>query len=125
MEKKYSVSGEWIQRHGALYRLGMSRLNADELGEVTYVGSAEKGKILKAGEPVLGLEAVKAAMDFYSPVDGVVVATNPLLIEQPQLVNEKPLDEGWLVEVELEKVSQLEGLLSEEEYLKSQGENNA
>lgn len=108
----YRDSHEWLTTDEPR-RVGVSDFAQDELGDVVFVELPEPGDPLAAGEPFGVIESIKAVSDLYSPVDGEVVAVNEALFDQPELVNEDPYGEGWLLEVE---VAGKDDLLSAEDY---------
>lgn len=95
-QPRYTKNGEWVRWEGGLWKVGLARSAADELGDVTFVEAPVVGRTIAAGEAVCTIEAVKAAADFYAPVGGRIAAVNPRLGAEPSLVNTSPEDEGWL-----------------------------
>ncbi len=117
--KKYSKTHEWVEvLEGSKARIGISNHAQEELGDIVYVDLPEVGKEIKKGEEFMSIESVKAAEDIYAPVSGKVVAVNEKLSDTPELVNQDAEGEGWLVEVELSDPSELDDLMTEEEYKK-------
>ena len=96
----YLESHEWLTTDDPR-RVGVSDFAQDELGDVVFVELPDPGDELVAGEPFGVIESIKAVSDLYSPVDGEVVAVNEALFDRPELVNEDPYGEGWLLEVEV------------------------
>jgi len=96
-EKRYTKNGEWAQKVGDRYRVGLAASTAEELGDVTFVEAPEAGRRVAAGAAACALEAVKAAADFYSPLAGRIAETNPALVARPSLVSESPEAEGWIL----------------------------
>jgi glycine cleavage system H protein len=94
----YRDSHEWLTTDDPR-RVGVSDFAQDELGDVVFVELPDPGDPLSAGEPFGVIESIKAVSDLYSPVDGEVVAVNEALFDRPELVNEDPYGEGWLLEV--------------------------
>jgi glycine cleavage system H protein len=105
----YTRSHEWARVEGDLVVVGITHYAQDQLGEVVYVELPEVGLGANAGEELGTLESVKAVAEFLSPVAGEVVEINDRLAEEPNLVNEDPYGDGWLVKIS--------GALEEDELL--------
>ncbi|MCB5251322.1 MAG: glycine cleavage system protein GcvH [Candidatus Cloacimonadales bacterium] len=118
----YSESHEWIKVDGNIAFIGISDFAQGELGDIVHVELAEADEKLIAGEPLGNLEAVKTVEDLISPVTGVVLEVNSELFDSPELINQSPYEDGWLVKIELENKDELESLLTAEEYRKLIGE---
>ncbi|MFB6168360.1 MAG: glycine cleavage system protein GcvH [Haloferacaceae archaeon] len=108
----YRESHEWLATDEPR-RVGVSDFAQDELGDVVFVELPDPGDELVAGEPFGVIESIKAVSDLYSPVDGEVAAVNEALFDRPELVNEAPYGEGWMLEVE---VTSEGDLLSVDDY---------
>jgi len=95
----YTRSHEWARVEGDLVVVGITHYAQDQLGEVVYVELPEVALGANAGEELGTLESVKAVAEFLSPVAGEVVEVNERLAEEPNLVNEDPYGDGWLVKI--------------------------
>ncbi len=95
----YGRTHEWAREEGDIVVMGISHYAQDQLGEVVYVELPEVGIGANAGEELGTLESVKAVSEFNSPVGGEVVEVNERLEDEPNLVNEDPYGEGWLVKI--------------------------
>ena len=115
-DRKYLESHEWVAVTDGTARVGITDFAQDELGDVVYVEVPEAGDDVTAGEAFGVVESIKAVSDLYAPVSGEVVAANDDLVDRPELVNDDPFDDGWMLEVELSDEGELDGLLSPEEY---------
>ncbi|HHX23259.1 MAG: glycine cleavage system protein GcvH [Tepidanaerobacteraceae bacterium] len=115
-ELKYTKEHEWILVEDDKGKIGITDHAQDELGDVVYVELPEVGDKVVMGEPFGSVESVKAASDLYSPISGTVVDVNEALSDNPELVNESPYDDGWMIVVEVEDESELDELLTPEEY---------
>ncbi|MFN2544531.1 MAG: glycine cleavage system protein GcvH [Actinomycetota bacterium] len=115
---KYTKEHEWTRDEGSgRVRVGITDFAQDALGDVVYVDVPEVGTAVQAGQPFGEVESTKSVSDVYSPVTGKVVERNAQLEERPELVNEDPYGDGWMVAIEVEGQSaQLEGLLDAEGY---------
>ncbi|WP_207589393.1 glycine cleavage system protein GcvH [Halomontanus rarus] len=121
-DRRYLESHEWahaLESDGdGVVRIGISDFAQDELGDVVFVELPEEGESITAGEQFGVIESIKAVSDLYAPVSGEVVAVNETLFDSPELVNDDPFGEGWMLEVETDddlESADLE-LLSADEY---------
>ena len=115
-DRKYLESHEWVADTDGTAKIGISDFAQDELGDVVFVELPSEGDELSHDEEFGVVESIKAVSDLYSPVNGIVTAVNDALADQPELVNEGPFGDGWMVEVELADDSELDELLSAEAY---------
>jgi glycine cleavage system H protein len=115
-ECRYLETHEWARRDDGAVRVGITDFAQDELGDVVFVELPAVGDELERGSEFGVIESIKAVSDLYAPVGGEVTSTNEDLFDAPELVNEDPFGDGWMLEVELEDESDLEALLSADEY---------
>ncbi len=115
-DRKYLESHEWVDDAADTARIGISDFAQDELGDVVFVELPDEGEEFAQNDEFGVVESIKAVSDLYSPVNGTVTAVNDALADQPELVNEDPFGEGWMLEVELADDSGLDELLSADEY---------
>jgi len=115
-ELRYLESHEWTTSDDDTVRVGVSDFAQDELGDVVFVELPEVGDEVTAGEPFGVVESIKAVSDLYAPVSGEVVAVNEDLFDRPELVNEDPYGDGWMLEVDATEGSEAEDLLDADEY---------
>ncbi len=114
---KYSKEHEWARVEGARAAVGITRFAADQLGDVVYVDvNLKVGDQVKQFGAFGTVESVKAASDLFSPVSGKIVRINDLLKDQPELVNQDPYGQGWMIEVELASPAELDALLGPADY---------
>ncbi len=113
----YLPTHEYARVEGNVAYLGISVVAAKSLGNVVYVDMPEDGDDVVKGEDFGAVESVKAASDLFSPVSGAVVEVNEHLIDNPRLLNEDPMA-NWIIKVEMTDPSELESLLSPEDYEK-------
>lgn len=111
---RYAESHEWVAQRDGTVRVGISDFAQDELGDVVFVELPAEGEELDRGGSFGVVESIKAVSDLYAPVAGTVVETNDALIGQPELINEDPFEDGWILEVDPREG--LEHLFSAEEY---------
>ena len=116
-ELKYASSHEWarLEEDGTV-TVGISDHAQDALGDVVFVELPDLGASLSAGDEAGVVESVKAASDVYAPVGGEVVAVNEALEDAPETVNTDPYTDGWFYRLKVEDPSELEGMLSAEDY---------
>lgn len=115
-ELKYDKEHEWVRLDGDVAVIGISHFAQDQLGEVVYVDLPAEGDTVVAGETFGEIESVKSVSELYSPVNGEIIKVNDALEDAPETVNEDPYGEGWMIEVSLADATELDGLLSAEEY---------
>tara|TARA_B100000700_G_C14653509_1_gene673093 strand:- start:122 stop:499 length:378 start_codon:yes stop_codon:yes gene_type:complete len=115
---KYTEEHEWIKRDGMTVVVGITEHAVEQLGDLVFVELPEVGKELTKDEEVVVIESVKAASDILAPLDGKVLEINEAIVEEPSLVSSDPLGEGWFFKMELKDVSNLDSMMTEEEYKK-------
>ncbi|MFC6754318.1 glycine cleavage system protein GcvH [Halorubrum tibetense] len=115
-ELRYLESHEWTTADGDTVRVGISAFAQDELGDVVFVELPAAGDEVTAGEAFGVVESIKAVSDLYSPVSGEVVAVNEALFDSPELVNDDPYGDGWMIEVEPSDGVDFAELLDPSEY---------
>ncbi|MDR0954001.1 MAG: glycine cleavage system protein GcvH [Rikenellaceae bacterium] len=114
---KYSKDHEWIKAEGDQAWVGITDFAQSQLGDIVFLDVTTVGETL-AREAVFGtVEAVKTVSDVFLPVDAEILAFNEALNDAPETVNKDPYGEGWIVKVKMSDPSQLDELLSAEEYL--------
>lgn len=113
---KYTKDHEWVRAmSGGKVRVGITDLAQKQLGDLVYVEHPNIGDRFDAGDPFGSLESVKAATEVYMPVAGEVTARNDRLSDEPELINEDPYGDGWLIEINHPN-PRPDGLLSAKEY---------
>lgn len=115
-ELKYTAEHEWIRVEGDEIVIGVTDFAQGELGDVVFIEIETEGETLSKGETFGTIEAVKTVSDLYMPVDGKVMEVNPALEDAPELVNTVPFEGGWMIKVKLADISQLDELLSADDY---------
>ena len=113
---KYSKDHEWIRVEGDEAYIGISDFAQSELGEIVFVDVDSVGETLDAGEIFGSIEAVKTVSDLVIPVSAEVLEVNEELEDAPELVNEDPYGKGWIIKVAIKDASELDALLSSDEY---------
>jgi glycine cleavage system H protein len=115
-ELKYSKEHEWLKIDGNTVTIGITDYAQDSLGDVVYVELPQEGTAMVKGETFGVIESVKAVSDLYSPVSGNIVEVNDSIIDNPDVVNEEPYGDAWMLKVELSSAEELDELLSPEDY---------
>lgn len=117
-ELRYLKTHEWAKLDGEHVIVGISDHAQDALGDVVYVELPEVDSSCSAGDEVAVVESVKAASDIYAPVSGTIVEVNTTLEDAPETVNDSPYSDGWFFKVKVDDPSQLDSLLSANDYQK-------
>ena len=114
---KYSEEHEWVRvESDGDAVVGITDFAAESLGDVVFVELPEVGADLKQFDKMGEIESVKAVSDLYSPVSGTITARNEDLLDTPELVNDSPYDNGWMLRVTLADAAELDNLMSHTEY---------
>jgi glycine cleavage system H protein len=113
---KYSRSHEWVRREGKEAVVGLTDYAQEELGDIVYVELPSEGEEVEKETAFGVVESVKATEDLYSPVSGKVIEINTPLDDTPEMVNEDPYGDGWLIRLEMADPAELEDLMSAEQY---------
>jgi len=113
---KYHKEHEWVRVEGDVAVIGISHFAQDQLGEVVYVDLPTEGDEVTADETFGEIESVKSVSELYSPVTGEIVEVNGALDDAPETVNEEPYGEGWMLKVRMADPSELDALMSAEDY---------
>jgi len=115
-DRRYRESHEWAHAEDDVVRIGISDFAQDELGDVVFVELPDVGESIAAEEAFGVVESIKAVSDVYAPVSGEVLEVNETLFDRPELVNEDPYGEGWMLAVEPDDEDELDALLDADEY---------
>ena len=113
---RYTKEHEWVRLEGARARVGITDFAQDALGDVVYVDLPEVGAVVQAEQPLGEVESTKSVSDVFSPVSGTIVERNPLIDDRPELVNEQPYGDGWLVVIDPADADAIGGLLDAAAY---------
>lgn len=113
---RYTKDHEWARVEGNRARVGITDFAQDSLGDVVYVDLPDVGARVTADQAFGEVESTKSVSDVFSPLSGTLVERNPLIDDHPELVNEQPYGDGWLVVIELADASQVERLMGAEAY---------
>ncbi|MGE7761684.1 glycine cleavage system protein GcvH [Peribacillus sp. NPDC097895] len=115
-ELRYTKEHEWVKTEDGTVRIGITAFAQSELGDIVFVELPEVGDELKANEPFGSVESVKTVSELYAPISGKVVEVNDDLSDNPEYVNESPFEKAWMIVLEPSNSSDIENLMSAEEY---------
>ncbi len=113
---RYTKEHEWVRVEGGTATVGITDYAQDQLGDLVYLDLPKVGATVRQLEKLGEIESVKAVSDLYSPVSGEVTEQNQEAMKAPELVNQEPYGRGWLLKVALSDASEVENLLTPEQY---------
>lgn len=116
---RYSESHEWVKAEGGKVKIGITDYAQDQLGDIVFVEMPEVGATFEKGAEFGTVESVKAVSELYIPIAGEVVAVNAALEDAPELINNSPYTEGWMIQVKPDDPSEIESLMAKDAYLDS------
>ena len=114
----YSEDHEWVNVEGDTAKIGISDYAQDQLGDIVFVELPNVGDSFQKGDEFGTVESVKAVSELYMPISGEVTAINNALEDSPELVNTQPYDDGWMIAVKIADPSELDALMSKDDYYK-------
>jgi glycine cleavage system H protein len=115
-DRRYTEEHEWVKVDDDLAIMGITDYAQEQLGDIVYVELPQPGDTLSQFESFGIVESVKAASDLYAPISGEVIAVNEELVDRPELVNEDPYENGWMLKARPEDEAQMDALMTAEEY---------
>ena len=118
---KYTDNHEWILFDGGTATVGVTDYAQKELGDIVYVDIDTVGQTLNANDIFGSVEAVKTVSDLFMPITAKVIAINPNLETNPELINQHPYSDGWIIKIEIEHLNTDNKLLTPDEYKKHIG----
>ena len=113
---KYTKDHEWVKIEGDVATIGITSFAQSELGDIVFVEVDTEGELLEVEEVFGTIEAVKTVSDLFMPINGEVTEFNEELEDTPELINSSPYDDGWIIKSTISDYSDLDVLLSSEEY---------
>ena len=122
-EMRFTKEHEWITMKENLAIVGITNFAQKQLGDVVSVELPKVGDEFKQMEVMAIIDSVKASSDIYCPVDAEIIETNDELLDHPELVNQSPYESGWIVKIKPLNSSQINGLMTKEQYSTLVGEN--
>ena len=120
-ELKYTEDHEWIRVEGDVVIVGVTDFASGELGDIVYVEVDTLDEVIGQSDVFGTIEAVKTVSDLFSPVSGEVIEFNESLEDTPELINEDPYGEGWIVKIKMDNPDEIESLLTAEKYAEITG----
>ncbi len=118
IDRKYTKDHEWIKIDGDIATVGITHFAQDQLTDVVFVELPEEGKQIEQNGNLCVVESVKSVSDIFSPVSGELVEVNKTLENSPALVNNDPFEGGWIVKLKIKNETELDQLMTPEEYNK-------
>ena len=112
----YADTHEYVLEENGLLKIGVSEFAIDQLGDIVFVELADEGAALEKGETFGTIESVKAVEEVYLPFSGEIVSVNESVIENPELLQNDPIGDGWLVILKPESKASIADLMTSEEY---------
>jgi len=122
-EIQFTKEHEWVLMKDNIALVGITDFAQKQLGDIVSVELPSVGNNFKQNDAMAIIDSVKASSDVYCPLDGEIVAVNEELLQSPELINKSPFESGWIVKLDISNESQLENLMTEEEYKKFVGED--
>ncbi len=119
---KYTKEHEWVNVEGDIATVGITDFAQSELGDIVFVEFPETGDTVTANEPFGTIEAVKAVAELFSPLSGTVEEVNQDVADDAAIINSDPYENGWMIKIKLSEVSELDNLLTPEEYRELSGD---
>ena len=115
---KYTNDHEWIKIDGDNVYVGITDYAQKELGDIVFIEVETEGESLQKGDTFGTIEAVKTVSDMYMPISGEVVELNSKLEDEPEIINNAPYGDGWIIKIAIKDKAELEKLMSAKEYTK-------
>ncbi len=112
----YSKEHEWVRVNEDVCVLGITEFAQQELGEIVFVELPEAGQVFDTNDEIGTIESVKAVAEVYTPVAGEIIEVNDAVVDDPELLNEDPHTEGWLVKIRFSSAADLKSLMKADEY---------
>ncbi len=116
IDRKYSKEHEWIKIDGNIVTIGITDYAQDQLTDIVFVELPDVGKQIEQNGNLCVVESVKSVSDVFSPISGEIVEVNKALENSPELVNKEPFEGGWIAKLKLENETELDKLMTTEEY---------
>ncbi len=113
---RYHKEHDWARIEGDVATLGVTDYAQESLGDIVYIELPEVGAEVSAGTSYAEIESVKAVSDVFAPLSGTVIEANEEVVDAPELINESPYEDGWLIKIKLSDPSEADDLLSAEDY---------
>jgi len=121
---KFSKDHEWIKLEGDIATIGITKHAAEMLGDIVFAELPDKGSNLEKNKTAGVVESTKAASDVYTPVSGEVLDNNQAIVDDPSKINADPEGEGWFFKLKIKNKSEMDDLMTKEEYEKFAKDNS-
>ena len=122
-EIKFSKEHEWVKKTDQTVIIGITEFAQEQLGDIVSIEFPQVASSFKQNEVMAIIDSVKASSDIYCPIDGEIIEINEKLSEAPELINQSPYEEGWIVKIKPSNPEQIDSLLSKEQYDELVGQN--
>ena len=119
----YTEEHEWVHIEDGIATIGISEYAAGELGDIVYVELPDVDAEVQQTDSIGTIEAVKTVAELFSPISGKVVEVNESLVDDPEIINRSPYEDGWFVKIEMNDEGELDNLLDYGKYQEFLGEN--
>jgi len=117
IDTHFTENHVWVRLDGdGTATIGVSEHAQEQLGDIVYIDLPEVGAESSLGEEISLIESVKSTSDIFAPLTGVVIEINEALEETPEIINDSPLDDGWIFRIEVEDERELEELMDQDAY---------
>ncbi len=113
---RYHQEHEWVRVSGTQATIGISHFAQDALGDIVFIDMPKVGAVVKAGQQIGEVESTKTTSTIYTPVSGTIAKINADLKDHPEVVNSDPYGKGWMVVIDLSSMSEVEKLMTAEQY---------
>jgi glycine cleavage system H protein len=113
---RYHQEHEWVRVSGSQATIGISHFAQDALGDIVFIDMPKVGAVVKGGQQIGEVESTKTTSTIYTPVSGAIAKINADLKDHPEVVNSDPYGKGWMVVIDLSSVSEVEKLMTAEQY---------
>ncbi len=122
-ERKFTKEHEWVEESDQIIIVGITEFAQDQLGDIVSIELPQVASSFKQNDVMVIIDSVKASSDIYCPIDGEIIEINEKLLEHPELINQSPYEEGWIVKIKPSNPEQIDSLLSKEQYDELVGQN--
>ncbi len=122
-DKKFTKEHEWVEKSDQIIIVGITEFAQDQLGDIVSIELPQVSSSFKQNDVMVIIDSVKASSDIYCPVDGEIIEINKKLLEHPELINQSPYEDGWIVKIKPSNPEQIDSLLSKEQYDELVGQN--
>jgi glycine cleavage system H protein len=115
-DRRYTSEHEWVKLEGDIAVVGITHFAQDQLGDVVYVELPKVGDRVEAMKPFGVVESVKTASDLFAPINGTISEVNADLESKPELVNDAPYEDGWMIKIQPDDPAEIDTLMTADQY---------